>query len=59
MARQLSCPCGTVITDLDATFVASVQTHLAEQHPGREYDENQILMMSTSVPDRLVPGTLT
>ena len=54
MAYQLNCPCGAMIVDLDDTFVATVQAHLASAHPGREYGENEIMMLALPVPDRLV-----
>jgi len=53
MARQLSCPCGTVITAPERDFLDVVRDHLTDHHPGRDYADNEILMMSLEVPDRL------
>ena len=52
MAYQLRCPCGLTITAPDDEFVATVQAHLAAEHPGREYDEEQILAFALPVRDR-------
>ena len=54
MAYSLRCPCGTTITYYDEGFVAKVQEHLAAEHPGRTYGENEIMMMALPAPDRLV-----
>lgn len=54
MAHQLTCPCGEVIADLDATFVDSVQRHLTEKHPNRDYTPDEIMFMAIPIPDRLV-----
>lgn len=54
MARQLSCPCGTVITSTEEDFLHVVRGHLTTEHPGRDYSDNEILMISREVPDRLV-----
>ena len=45
---RLNCPCGEVVTGADEDeLVERVQAHLAEQHPGREYDRDAILFMAT------------
>ena len=54
MAYSLRCPCGLTITDADDTFVATVQSHLAAEHEGREYSENEIMAFAMPIPDR--PG---
>jgi hypothetical protein len=51
MAYNMRCPCGLSITAPDDTFVATVQEHLATEHPGREYSENEILMFAMRLPD--------
>ena len=56
MAYQLNCPCGAMIAAPNSTFVATVQAHLASMHPGREYSENEIMMLALPVPDRIVDG---
>ena len=56
MAYSLRCPCGTTITALEELFVPEVQKHLASEHPGRTYSENEIMMMALPAPDRLVEG---
>jgi hypothetical protein len=44
---HLSCPCGEAITGTDEDdLVEKAQTHLAEAHPGREYDREMILFMA-------------
>ncbi len=47
MATRLTCPCGEVIrgTD-DDDLVTNAQEHLAEKHPGLEYDREQILFLA-------------
>jgi hypothetical protein len=52
MAYNMRCPCGESITAPDDTFVATVQAHLAAEHPGREYGENEIMMFAIPVADR-------
>lgn len=56
MAYNMRCPCGVSITAPDETFVATVQAHLAEEHPGREYGENEIMMFAMRIPDRPAEG---
>ena len=44
---HLNCPCGEAISGSDEDdLVEKAQTHLAEQHPGREYDREMILFMA-------------
>lgn len=44
---HLNCPCGESITGTDENdLVEKAQTHLAEAHPGREYDRDMILFMA-------------
>jgi hypothetical protein len=44
---HLNCPCGEAITGSDENdLVEKAQTHLAEAHPGREYDREMILFMA-------------
>ena len=48
MKTRLNCPCGEYITGTDEDdLVEKVQAHLAEKHPGREYDRDEILFMAT------------
>ena len=48
MKTRLSCPCGTTITGTDEDeLVERTQAHLADAHPGREYDREMILFMAT------------
>jgi hypothetical protein len=48
MKTRLSCPCGTDIVGTDEDdLVDKTQAHLAEQHPGREYDREMILLIAT------------
>jgi hypothetical protein len=48
MKTRLTCPCGEYITAADEdALVAQVQAHLAEAHPGLEYDREQILFIAT------------
>lgn len=54
MAMSLRCPCGERIVDFDATFVATVQAHLAEAHEGRTYEPDQILAFATATEDKNV-----
>jgi len=47
MARRLRCPCGVVITGADDDeLVEKTQEHLAAEHPGLEYDRDQILVFA-------------
>lgn len=57
MAYNMRCPCGVSITAPDDTFVATVQQHLADEHPGREYTENEIMMFAMRIPDRPAGGS--
>jgi hypothetical protein len=52
MAYSMRCPCGLSITAPDDTFVETVQAHLASEHPGREYGENEIMAFAMRVADR-------
>lgn len=54
MALQLSCPCGTRITAYDDDFVATVQAHLAAEHPDRSYSADEILAFAMPVDDKWV-----
>ncbi|WP_435743056.1 DUF1059 domain-containing protein [Nocardioides sp. SYSU DS0663] len=48
MKTRLTCPCGQVVKGQDEDeLVQGVQAHLAEEHPGREYDREMILFMAT------------
>ena len=48
MKTRLNCPCGEYIQGTDEDdLVEKVQAHLAEVHPGREYDRDMILFMAT------------
>lgn len=48
MKTRLTCPCGTSIVGTDEDdLVEKTQEHLAEAHPGMEYDREQILMIAT------------
>ena len=47
MKTRLDCPCGTRIQGSDEDdLVEQVNGHLREQHEGREYDRESILMMA-------------
>jgi len=47
MKTHLNCPCGEVVVGADEDqLVTSVQEHLAEVHPGREYSRDEILIMA-------------
>lgn len=50
MAHQktlMTCPCGERIRGKDEDeLVELAQAHLAAEHPGREYDRDQILFMA-------------
>lgn len=52
MAYSLRCPCGTNITAPDEEFVGAVQGHLAAEHEGRTYTEDEIMTFATKVPER-------
>ncbi len=44
---HLNCPCGEAITGKDEDdLVEKVQAHLAQAHPGMEYDRDAILFMA-------------
>ncbi len=44
---HLNCPCGEAIQGTDEDdLVEKAQKHLAESHPGREYDREMILFMA-------------
>ena len=48
MARSLRCTCGEFITgEDDDELVEKTQAHLAENHPGLEYDRDMILLFAT------------
>jgi hypothetical protein len=48
MKTRLTCPCGTTITGADEDeLVRLVKAHLAAEHPGREYDRDEILFLAT------------
>ena len=48
MKTRLNCPCGEYIQGSDEDdLVDKVQAHLAEEHPGRDYDRDAILFMAT------------
>ena len=48
MKTRLTCPCGASIVGTDEDdLVEKTQTHLAESHPGMEYDREQILFIAT------------
>lgn len=48
MKTRLTCPCGEVVKGADEDeLVEKAQAHLAEQHPGREYEREMILFMAT------------
>ena len=47
MKRHLTCPCGEYLTGADEDeLVETARRHLAEQHPGHDYDREQILFMA-------------
>ncbi|HET7736493.1 MAG TPA: hypothetical protein VFK52_10985 [Nocardioidaceae bacterium] len=47
MARSLRCPCGEFITgENDDDLVEKTQAHLADKHPGMEYDRDAILLFA-------------
>jgi hypothetical protein len=48
MKTRLTCPCGAQIVGTDEDdLVEKTQAHLAEVHPGMEYDREQILFIAT------------
>jgi hypothetical protein len=48
MKTRLTCPCGASIVGTDEDdLVEKTQAHLAESHPGMEYDREQILFIAT------------
>lgn len=52
----LNCPCGEQLTgDTEDDIVAVASAHLAEKHPGRDYQREDILFMA----QRLVKGKVT
>ena len=48
MKTRIQCPCGETIVGKDEDeLVELTNTHLSEQHDGRTYDRDMILMMAT------------
>ena len=48
MKTRIQCPCGETIVGKDEDeLVELTNAHLAEQHDGRTYDRDMILMMAT------------
>ena len=48
MKTRIQCPCGETIVGKDEDdLVQLTNAHLAEQHDGRTYDREMILMMAT------------
>ena len=48
MKTRLTCPCGvSIVGDDEDDLVAKTQAHLAESHPGLEYDREMILFIAT------------
>jgi hypothetical protein len=48
MKTRLTCPCGERIVAVDEDeLVAQTQAHLAQAHPGLEYDRESILFIAT------------
>jgi hypothetical protein len=48
MKTRLTCPCGARIEAVDEDdLVLQTQAHLAEAHPGLEYDRESILFIAT------------
>ena len=48
MKTRLTCPCGTVVKGADEDeLVVLTQQHLAAEHPGLEYERDQILFIAT------------
>ena len=54
MGLRMTCPCGTSSAAYDDEFVPRVRAHLTEVHPGRDYDDDSILMFASSVSDNYV-----
>ncbi|MDL9938614.1 hypothetical protein QSJ18_17850 [Gordonia sp. ABSL1-1] len=50
----MTCPCGQALVGFDDTFIPTVRKHLTDNHPGHEYDDDQILMFASSVSDDYV-----
>jgi hypothetical protein len=47
MKTHLDCPCGEVVVGKNEDdLVEAAQQHLADEHPGREYDRDAILFMA-------------
>ncbi|WP_323791488.1 DUF1059 domain-containing protein [Nocardioides sp.] len=47
MKTLMNCPCGEQIRGADEDeLVEKTQAHLAAEHPGREYEREQILFMA-------------
>ena len=47
MKTHLNCPCGVFVEGKDEDdLVEKTQAHLADKHPGREYDREMILFMA-------------
>ncbi|MGC0363877.1 hypothetical protein ABH922_001861 [Rhodococcus sp. 27YEA15] len=47
MKTTLTCPCGETMQETDEDLlVEAVQRHLADKHPGLEYDRESILFMA-------------
>ena len=48
MKTRLTCPCGTTVVGADEDeLVRLTQEHLVAEHPGLEYDREQILFIAT------------
>ncbi len=48
MKTRLTCPCGQRISAIDEDdLVAQAQEHLAQSHPGHDYDREQILFIAS------------
>lgn len=48
MKIRIQCPCGETIVGIDEDdLVEKTNAHLAEQHDGKSYDRDMILMMAT------------
>lgn len=47
MKTLMNCPCGEQIRGVDEDeLVEKTQAHLAAEHPGREYEREQILFLA-------------
>lgn len=45
--KYVDCPCGELLEGADEdALVEAVQAHLAQVHPGRSYERDQILMLA-------------